>query len=700
VLENTFIHLPGVGLKKERNLWRLGIRTWDDFEKRFLAQRSFFVGTADEALIRTLEASRVALKRRNYDFFAERLPRREHYRIALADPKSTVFLDIETTGLSLYYDSTTLIGADNSAKYHFYSRGNDISVIERVLSKAKCIITFNGGAFDLRFLQKEFPQIRLPKAHVDLRFFGLTAGLRGSQKHIEQQLGFSRPDDIHGMLGWTAPLLWYRYCRGDIEAGKKLVEYNYYDIEGMKFIFDRLIDKIFASDPDLSARRVPIYFSRPPGPSLVVKKTRSQFRVPPFRGEIGPKIRYPDLVSNERSRALKVVGIDLTGSEARPTGWCLLDGNLATTRQLRTDQELADQTVDARPDLVSIDSPLSLPKGRKSVGNDDPGRREFGILRQCERTLKRRGVNVYPSLIDSMQNLTARGIRLAKTLRSMGIPVIESYPGAAQDIMGIPRKRASLEYLKDGLADFGIEGDFVVEKVSHDELDAITSAIVGVFFWSGKFEGLGNEDEDYLIIPDLLVPPDPWRERLVVGVSGPIASGKTTGARSLEQRGFAYGRYSQVLAKLLEERGIPQTRETLQALGKEVNEERGQRWLSRRLVMGLPDYQNLTIDGLRFPEDHAFLVEAFGPAFLHVHVSSDIEIRGARYVADGGTADGFRQAIQHPVELGVPLLKSLAQAVVQNDGSKTEYEQQLWRVVSQEADQRAQEVPFPQARRA
>src|SRR5207302_6513839 len=122
------------------------------------------------------------------------------------------------------------------------------------------------------------------------------------------------------------------------------------------------------------------------------------------------------------------------------------------------------------------------------VTNDEPGRDEFGILRQCERILKRRGVNVYPSLIDSMQNLTARGIRLANALRSMGVPVIESYPGAAQDIMGIPRKRASLEYLKDGLADFGIEGDFITNKVSHDELDAITSAIVGVFFWSGKFE--------------------------------------------------------------------------------------------------------------------------------------------------------------------------------------------------------------------
>jgi uncharacterized protein YprB with RNaseH-like and TPR domain/predicted nuclease with RNAse H fold/dephospho-CoA kinase len=691
VLENTFIHLPGIGLKKERNLWKMGIRTWDDFSKKFLAQSSFFAGPAADPLIRTLEASRAALKHRNFDFFAERLPRREHYRIALADPRSTVFLDIETTGLSLYYDSTTLIGANNGGKYHFFSKGGDISIVEKVLSRAKCIVTFNGGAFDLKFLKKEFPRIRLPLAHVDLRFFGTSVGLRGTQKYIEQQLGFQRPDDIRTMRGWTAPLLWYRYCRGDMEAGKKLVEYNYYDTEGMKFIFDKFVDKIFECDPTLAAWRAPIFFSNT---TIATRRKRDHFRVVAFNGEIGSKIRYGDLICR-RSNPLRVVGIDLTGSENRPTGWCLLDGDQASTRLLRTDQELIDQTVEAKPNLVSIDSPLSLPKGRVRATNDDPGRHEFGILRECERTLKRRGINVYPCLIDSMQNLTARGIRLANTLRSMGLPVIESYPGAAQDIMGIPRKRASLEYLKDGLADFGIEGDFITNKVSHDELDAITSAIVGVFFWSGKFEALGNEDEDYLIIPDLLVPPDPWRERLVVGISGPIASGKTTGAGWLHDRGFAYGRYSLVLARLLEESGTTPRREALQELGERIHREGGQRWLSRQLVLRLPTDRDLAIDGLRFPEDHAFLVESFGPAFLHVHVSASTDTRQTRYMADGGTADEFQQAIQHPVETGVPRLSLLAHAVLHNEGPKFRYKQDLLRFVGRTSRAHPSAATFP-----
>src|SRR5262249_6745992 len=79
-----------------------------------------------------------------------------------------------------------------------------------------------------------------------------------------------------------------------------------------------------------------------------------------------------------------------------------------------------------------------------------------------------------------------------------------------------------------------------------------------------------------------------------------------TGARALEDCGFAYGRYSQVLEKILRENGITPSRETLQELGERVHREQGQRWLLQRLVVDLPTDQDLAIDGLRFPEDHAF----------------------------------------------------------------------------------------------
>src|SRR5205807_3933858 len=89
---------------------------------------------------------------------------------------------------------------------------------------------------------------------------------------------------------------------------------------------------------------------------------RNRIIVPPFRGKSGPEVTYDELLTDARSKRLRVVGIDLTGSEKRPTGWCLLVGNAATTKLLRTNKELIAETIAANPDLVSVDSPLSLPK--------------------------------------------------------------------------------------------------------------------------------------------------------------------------------------------------------------------------------------------------------------------------------------------------------------------------------------------------
>ena len=95
------------------------------------------------------------------------------------------------------------------------------------------------------------------------------------------------------------------------------------------------------------------------------------------------------------------------------------------------------------------------------------------------------------------------GIKLAHQIRQHGIPVIECYPGAAQDIMGIPRKGAGEEWLKLGLSDFGVLGRFTSEKLTHDELDAITCSLVGFFHLAGRTEALGGEGEEPMLVPTL-----------------------------------------------------------------------------------------------------------------------------------------------------------------------------------------------------
>ena len=673
MLNSTFQHLKGIGKKKEYQLWESGVFSWQDFENQQQVQLSIFGHEKDTDSI--LNESKQSLQEGNVDFFSDRLQPQEYYRIAFTFPKDTIFLDIETTGLSKYYDDITLLGLSLDNQYHVYIQGQDIKPIQDIISKAKAIITFNGSLFDLPFIREKFPKLQLPLVHIDLRFLAKRVNLSGGQKKIEKQIGIKRESCLSNLQGETAPLLWHKYCRGDLNSLKTLISYNHADIEGMKQIFDEVIHRLMEKQKIPEQIRPKYRFSDYPsqlkwssdnhnGAHLGIKTF-------PYQGKYNSLITFADLSAIKNLSNFKVVGLDITGSEKRASGWCLLTGNYAETQTLKTDAEIIEATLNADPNLIAIDSPLSLPKGRITVDDEDPGRKTYGITRECERILKRRGINVYPSLIKSMQGLTSRGIRLAQYFRSKGIPVIESYPGAAQDIMRIPRKQAGLEFLTEGLSDFGIKGEFLNNSVSHDELDAITSAVVGLFFWTGKFEGLGNEEEEYLIIPEINTDVSPWKKKKVIGLSGSIASGKTTLGRQLKESGFEYTRFSLVLADILRDRGIEPSRDALQKIGIEINQNPGQRWLCKQVIQRSRFNKNLVIDGLRFLEDRAFLVERFGSSFLHIHLDIPERIRLERYISRGGTRDEFFAAESRSTEANMKQLASFAHIVISDDRDLT-----------------------------
>jgi uncharacterized protein YprB with RNaseH-like and TPR domain/predicted nuclease with RNAse H fold/dephospho-CoA kinase len=667
MLQHTFCHLPGISVKKEQFFWRTGVTTWDDLEHVLKPQRTLFQDPTGQSRILTeIELSRRAYESRNAGYFAVRLPRPEQYRIACSLPDSLLFLDIETTGLSRYYDYITLIGASKGERYKVFLKDSDPTELFDWMRESPVIVTFNGALFDVPFVLERYPNAPIPAAHIDLRFLARRAGLSGGQKELEGRLKIKRPKYIEDIRGEAAPILWHRFRRGDSDALRRLIEYNHSDIEGMKHILEAVLPRL------TKKAKIPKALTQPGAVRTCFSKTdwtEIDGLIAHAAADNAGKthiarITIDHLVRTEEGPRLRVVGIDLTGSEARPSGWCLLDGKNVITAQVHADSDLIARTIAAKPHLVSIDSPLSLPKGRISVDDEN---HDAGIMRHCERLLKRRGVNVYPALIPSMKRLTARGIAMADAFRKAGIPVIESYPGAAQDIMNIPRKRAGIEFLEMGLAEFGVAGPFLKAPVSHDELDAITSAIVGAFFWSGKYESLGEEQygDEALIIPDLKVDATEWKSRRVVGISGGLAAGKTTLARAFERKGFAYGRYSMVIEAIVRAGGggTP-TRGVLQAEGERVHKQLGQRWLGRQLLNALPKRGNIVIDGLRFPEDHAFLTEAFGPGFVHIFLEAPEDERRRRYVERGGSCAEFDTACRHDVESKVQELSNTAHLVV------------------------------------
>jgi len=194
---------------------------------------------------------------------------------------------------------------------------------------------------------------------------------------------------------------------------------------------------------------------------------------------------------------MAVVGIDLAGSEKRDTGFCVLDQSLkCSTRILHSDEEIVGLTLAAQPGVVSVDAPLFLPKGRESLEKKGPPH-----FRECDRELLRMHIRFFPISLGPMRMLTARGMRLRYALEAKGLEVIESFPGAIQDILGIPRKQAGLRLLERGLVREGVRWKRPHDFRTGDELDAVTSALVGLMYIRNEYKAIGDPEEGLMILP-------------------------------------------------------------------------------------------------------------------------------------------------------------------------------------------------------
>jgi predicted nuclease with RNAse H fold len=191
------------------------------------------------------------------------------------------------------------------------------------------------------------------------------------------------------------------------------------------------------------------------------------------------------------------LGVDLTSSEARPSGYAVLDGQarLLALGFVAADEEILSLAERWRPRLVALDAPLSWPLEPASKG------------RQCELLLAHEGIGTFRTTQRTIiRALVERGIALSAHVRSRGFEVIEVYPyGSKVRLFGrpIPRKttpegrtwlRRRLEGLVANLADQQV-------ILTHDELDALVAAYTALLRDRGQTEDVGDANEGQICLP-------------------------------------------------------------------------------------------------------------------------------------------------------------------------------------------------------
>src|SRR4051794_3464622 len=209
MLRNTFVHLPGVGPKRERAFWEQGILDWDGFLAR--TEEGRLKWRAGDSMVALVQQSLDALSQRDAGFFKPHLPPNESWRLYSEFADRALFLDIETTGLSGGYDDVTVIGALGDGELALFVKGINLDEFPAYVARFPLLVSYNGSQFDVPFLRAHFPRARLDQAHIALRFVLASLGYKGGLKAVEGRLGLRRDPSIQDVDGFEAVRLWHRY---------------------------------------------------------------------------------------------------------------------------------------------------------------------------------------------------------------------------------------------------------------------------------------------------------------------------------------------------------------------------------------------------------------------------------------------------------------------------------------------------------
>lgn len=216
MLTHSFCFLPRIGKRKEENLWKQGILTWDHFlqakEIRGIKQKQKYDLLIQEA--------KKKLGENDSNYFAQYFPPTEMWRLYHSFQDEVLFIDIEADS-----KGPIVIGMYDKIKTMVMVRG--VNMEKGILAKAfegkKLLVSFNGKSFDVPRINRYFGMMLLTLPHIDLKHICPRIGLLGGLKEIEQCLGIKRPSHLYG----SATAAWKTFiASGDREYLDLIIQYN------------------------------------------------------------------------------------------------------------------------------------------------------------------------------------------------------------------------------------------------------------------------------------------------------------------------------------------------------------------------------------------------------------------------------------------------------------------------------------------
>ena len=244
MLNQTFCHIPGIGLKTERRLWAAGVRSWKDWQD---PPPFALANSTARTIPGFLDACAEALEAGRASFFTSCLTGGEDWRIFPHFRTRTAFIDIETTGLGADALITTIALYDGKT-VRTYVAGRNLDDFVSDIFLYQVLVSYNGKGFDVPFLERHF-KIQLDQAHIDLRYVLARLGLKGGLKGCEKQLGIDR-GTLTGVDGFFAVLLWREYERsGNEKAIETLLAYNIEDTVNLEKLLVEAYNRNIAATP-------------------------------------------------------------------------------------------------------------------------------------------------------------------------------------------------------------------------------------------------------------------------------------------------------------------------------------------------------------------------------------------------------------------------------------------------------------------